>query len=168
MRVSRPRVRLAAVHRFSAMTDSDAVVRADRGAIWRAITDPEVLPRLTPLLKHISAEGDVWHWELSRVDVLGVVIDPTFTERMTFVEGRRIDYHHEPPEGVKEWAGAEGWYALDDAPSGTHLSISLTLFVELPLARFATPAVQSVMRSALAVTGSRFATNLEHHLGVRQ
>lgn len=156
------------MHRFSATTDSDAIVRADRDAIWGAITDPDVLPRLTPLLKHISAEGDVWHWELSRVNVLGIVIDPTFTERMSFVEGRRIDYHHEPPPGVKEWAGAEGWYLLEDAPHGTHLSISLTLFVDLPLTRLATPAVQTVMRSALAVTGSRFAGNLEQHLGVRR
>ncbi len=63
--------------------------------------------------------------------------------------------------------GAEGWYALEDADEGTHLAISLTLFVDLPLARFATPAVQTVMRSAMAVTGSRFASNLEQHLGVR-
>ena len=161
-------MRLAAVHRFSATTDSDAVVHAGRQAIWSAITDPDVLPTLTPLLKHITADGDLWHWELSRVNVLGIVVDPTFTERMTFDEGRRIDYHHEPPPGVTEWAGAEGWYALEDTHEGTHLTISLTLFVDLPLARFATPAVQSAMRSAMAVTGSRFASNLEHHLGVRR
>jgi len=161
-------VRLVGVHRFSATSDSDAVVHADRHAIWEAITDPDVLPKLTPLLKHINADGDLWHWELSRVNVLGIVIDPTFTERMTFVDGRRIDYHHEPPAGVTEWAGAEGWYALEDTDEGTHLSISLTLFVDLPLARFATPTVQTVMRSAMAVTGSRFASNLEQHLGVRR
>ena len=161
-------MRLGAVHRFSATADSEAVVHAEREAIWTAITDPAVLPKLTPLLKHITADRDLWQWELSRVNVLGIVIDPTFTERMTFDEGRRIDYRHEPPAGVTEWAGAEGWYTLADADQGTHLSISLTLFVDLPLARFATPAVQSVMRSAMAVTGSRFAGNLEHHLGVRR
>ncbi len=159
---------LSRVHRFSATTSSEAVVDADRAAIWGAITDPAVLPRLTPLLKHIDTDGDLWHWELSRVNVLGIVVNPTFTERMSFVEGRRIEYHHEPPSGVKEWAGAEGWYDLADADRGTHLSISLTLFVDLPLARFSAPAVETVMRSAMAVTGSRFATNLEHHLGVRR
>ena len=111
-------MRLAAVHRFAATTDSDAVVHAGRQAIWSAITDPDVLPTLTPLLKHITADGDLWHWELSRVNVLGIVVDPTFTERMTFDEGRRIDYHHEPPPGETEWAGAEGWYALEDTHEG--------------------------------------------------
>lgn len=159
---------LARVHRFSATTTSEAVVAADRPSIWGAITDPDVLPRLTPLLKHIDTDGDLWHWELSRVHVLGIVVNPTFTERMSFDEGRRIEYHHEPPNGVKEWAGAEGWYALSDADGGTHLAISLTLFVDLPLARFSAPAVETVMRSAMAVTGSRFAANLEHHLGVNR
>ena len=159
---------LARVNRFSATTTSEAVVAADRTAIWGAITDPAVLPKLTPLLRHIDTDGDLWHWELSRVSVLGIVINPTFTERMTFDEGRRIEYHHEPPAGVTEWAGAEGWYALSDTDGGTHLSISLTLFVDLPLARFSAPAVGTVMRSAMAVTGSRFAANLEHHLGVKR
>ncbi len=101
-------MRLVGVHRFSATTVSDAVVHADRHAIWEAITDPDVLPELTPLLKHINAGGDLWHWELSRVNVLGIVIDPTFTERMTFVDGRRIDYHHEPPAEVTGWAVPKG------------------------------------------------------------
>jgi carbon monoxide dehydrogenase subunit G len=161
-------VTLTRVNRFSATTTSEAVVAADRTAIWGAITDPAVLPKLTPLLTRIETDGDLWHWELSRVNVLGIVINPTFTERMTFDEGRRIDYHHEPPAGVTEWAGAEGWYALSDTDGGTHLAISLTLFVDLPLARFSAPAVGTVMRSAMAVTGSRFATNLEHHLAVKR
>lgn len=155
------------MHRFSATTESQAVVKADRAAIWGAITDPAVLPRLTPLLKHIDTDGDLWRWELSRVNVLGIVVNPTFTEQMVFTEGTRIDYHHEPPRGAKEWAGAEGSYVLADAEGGTHLAISLTLSVDLPLAKFSAPAVERVMRSAMAVTGSRFATNLEQHLGVR-
>lgn len=156
------------MHRFSATTTSEAEVAAERSAIWGAITDPKVLPKLTPLLKHIDTDGDLWHWELSRVNVLGIVVNPTFTERMLFTDGQRIEYHHEPPNGVKEWAGAEGWYQLSDSDHGTHLAISLTLVVELPLARFSSPAVETVMRSAMAVTGSRFAANLEHHLGVRR
>ena len=155
------------MHRFSSTTDSEAVVAADRAAIWAALTDPNVLPKLTPLLERIEARDDVWRWELQRFPVLGVVVDPTFTERMDFVELRRIGFTHEPPQGTVERAGAEGWYALSDADGGTHLSISLTLHVELPLSRFAGPAVQAVMKSAMALTGDRFATNLEHHLGLR-
>jgi hypothetical protein len=71
------------------------------------------------------------------------------------------------PPGPREWAGAEGWYQLTDHPAGTHLAISITLSVELPLARLAAPAVETVIRTSMAVTGSRFASNLDHHLGIR-
>ncbi len=154
------------MHRFSASTESQAVVSADRLAIWAALTDPVVLPQLTPLLTRIETNGDLWRWEMSRINLLGIIVNPTFTERMTFREGQRIAYSHEPPLGAKEWAGAEGWYELSDTRAGTRLSISLTLSVDLPLARFSAPAVSTAMRTAMAVTGSRFAINLEHHLGV--
>jgi carbon monoxide dehydrogenase subunit G len=48
------------VNRFSATNDSEAVVAADREAIWKALTDPVVLPRLTPLLRNIETNGDLW------------------------------------------------------------------------------------------------------------
>lgn len=83
-----------------------------------------------------------------------------------FRDGDRIDFWHDPPPDVREWAGAEGWYPLEDADEGTQVSISLTLSLDLPLARFAAPTVAQVMRSAMAVTGARFATSLEQHLGV--
>lgn len=156
------------MHRFSASTTSQAVVAADRMDIWAALTDPLVLPKLTPLLKRIETDGDLWRWELSRINLVGIVVNPTFTERMRFTEGERIDYTHEPPTGAKEWAGAEGWYVLADGDGGTHLSISLTLAVDLPLARFSAPAVSTAMRTAMAVTGSRFSVNLENHLGLRR
>ncbi len=154
------------MHRFSASTESQAVVAADRRAVWAALTDPVVLPKLTPLLTRIETNGELWRWEMSRINLLGIVVNPTFTERMTFREGERIDYTHEPPMGSKEWAGAEGWYELRDTRGGTRLSISLTLSVDLPLARFSAPAVSTAMRTAMAVTGSRFAGNLEQHLEV--
>jgi carbon monoxide dehydrogenase subunit G len=151
---------------FSATTDSEATVPADRDAIWGALTDPEVLPRLTPLLRHIEADGDLWRWEMSRIPVLGVSISPSFTERMTFDAPRRIDYTHAPPAGRHERTAAEGWYVLDEVPGGTHLHISLTLTVELPLARVAGPAVRRVMETVMARTGDRFASNLMRHLSV--
>jgi uncharacterized protein YndB with AHSA1/START domain len=164
---SERRVRLAGVHRFSATTESEALVAAPREDIWAAITDPAVLPKLTPLLRRIEADGDLWRWDLSRINVLGIVVDPSFTERMSFVPNERIEYTHEPPAGAHEWAGAEGAYRLTERDGGTHLAISITLSVELPLARLAAPAVETVIRTSMAVTGSRFATNLDHHLGIR-
>ena len=120
------------MHRFSATTVSEAVVAAPREDIWAAITDPTVLPKLTPLLRHIEADGDLWRWDLSRINILGIVVDPSFTERMSFLPNERIEYTHEPPAGAHEWASAEGWYQLTDHPAGTHLAISITLSVELP------------------------------------
>ena len=104
------------MHRFSATTVSEAVVAAPREDIWAAITDPTVLPKLTPLLRHIEADGDLWRWDLSRINVLGIVVDPSFTERMSFVPNERIEYTHEPPAGAHEWASAEGWYQLTRPP----------------------------------------------------
>ncbi len=155
------------MHRFSASTESEAVVAADRMAIWKALTDPDVLPVLTPLLRRIQTDGDLWRWELTRFPVLGMVVDPTFTERMRFREGERIDYEHQPPEGTTERAGANGWYELADVDGGTHLSIALRLHVDLPLPRVSGAAVQGVMKGAMEATGSRFAANLERHLGIR-
>ncbi len=155
------------MNRFSATNDSEAVVAADREAIWKALTDPDVLPRLTPLLRNIETDGDLWRWELSRIGVLGASISPSFTERMHFDEPEKISYTHEPPAGRHERAGAEGWYLLSEIDEGTHLRISLTLSVDLPLAKAAGPAVRRVMESAMARTGERFAVNLLRHLGVR-
>ena len=152
--------------RFSATNESKAVVAADRADIWSALTDPVLLPKLTPLLRRIDADGDLWRWHLIRMSVLGVGVSTKFTERMLFDEGRRIDYSHEPPHGVNERTGANGYYELSDVPDGTHLSIGLTLHVDLPLSKLATPVVVKAMETTMARTGDRFATNLLAHLGV--
>jgi carbon monoxide dehydrogenase subunit G len=152
--------------RFSATNESEAVVAAERSEIWRVLTDPVVLPKLTPLLRRIEADGDIWRWHLIRMSVLGVGISSSFTERMIFDEGRRIDYNHEPPKGQTERTGADGTYELSDVSGGTHLKISLTLHVELPLSRAAKPAVSVAMNRTIAHTGDRFSANLLRHLGV--
>lgn len=151
--------------RFSVTTESEAVVAAERSAIWAVLTDPELLPELTPLLRRIDVEGDLWRWHLVGLSVLGVGITPVFTERMRFDDLRRIDYAHEPPPGVTERTGTDGWYELSDAEGGTRLGISLTLTVELPISALAAPAVKGVMRSTLYRTGERFSANLLRHLG---
>lgn len=156
------------MNRFTTTTESEAVVAAERAAIWAVLTDPEMLPRLTPLLTSIETDGDLWRWSMVRLKVLGVGIAPTFTERMTFTDGARIDYTHEPPAGGHEYTGAEGWYVLKDVPGGTHLAIKLTLHVELPLSRLASPAVTALMNVTLQRTGDRFVQNLLRHLDTRQ
>jgi carbon monoxide dehydrogenase subunit G len=154
------------VNRFSATTDSVAVVAADREAIWDALTDPALLPRLTPMLRHIEADGDRWRWEMTSIRVLGVKFTPCFTERMTFLRPERMEYTHEPPPGSHERAGAEGIYELTEVDGGTRLHIRLTLEVELPLARAARPAVSRVMKTVMMHMGERFADNLLRHLRV--
>ena len=152
--------------RFTATTESEAVVPADRMEIWDALTDPDLLPRLTPLLRKIDAEGDMWTWHMTRIAALGVSISPSFTESMSFDEGRRIVYTHTPPEGARERAGAEGWYQLNDVDGGTELRISLGLEVDLPLPRSAAPAVRRVMGATMTRMGDRFSANLLRHLGL--
>jgi carbon monoxide dehydrogenase subunit G len=150
--------------RFTATTRSEAVVRADRAAIWRALTDPDLLPRLTPYLDHIEVDGDHWRWEMTRLPVLHVSIAPSFTERMTFEEGKRIEFTHDPPAGVNERAAAEGWYELADTDGGTQLRIELELCVDLPLPRAAAPAVNRVMQRVMDGMGDRFSRNLLRHV----
>lgn len=152
--------------RFTATTESDAIVPADRMDIWSALTDPKLLPELTPLLRRIDADGDRWTWHMTRISALGVSISPSFTERMIFTDGRRIEYTHTPPDGTRERAGAEGWYDLSDVDGGTALRISLTLDVDLPLPRSATPAVRRVMQATMNRMGDKFSANLLHHLGL--
>jgi carbon monoxide dehydrogenase subunit G len=142
------------------------VVPAERSEIWRVLTDPDLLPRLTPLLRRIDADGNLWRWQLMRISVLGVGISPCFTERMRFEEGRRIDFTHEPPPGVVERAGADGSYLLSDVPEGSHLTIKLNLHVDLPLSKAVTPVVTAAMRDTMRRMGNRFASNLHQQLGV--
>ena len=156
------------MNRFSATNNSEAVVAADRAAIWEVLTSPVLLPKLTPLLTGIDADGDTWTWHLIRLNVLGVGVGSEFTEKMTFTDGRRIEYTHQPPPGVVERTGAEGWYDLSDVDGGTHLKISLTLNVELPLPRAARSVVQRVMAETMQRTGDRFSANLYRHLGLEQ
>lgn len=151
---------------FSATTESTAVVAVERARIWAVLTDPVLLPTLTPLLKSIDATGDLWRWHLMSISALGVSIAPAFTERMHFTDEREIVYEHEAPAGAVERTGADGWYRLTDVEGGTRLEISLTLHVDLPLPRTAGPAVRRVMSTTMARTGERFSANLLRHLGV--
>ena len=150
---------------FSASTQSTAVVTASRDAVWKALTDPGVVASLTPLVHDITASGDIWHWQMARLPVLGTSVTPAFTEQMTFTDGYRIEYTHAPPAGASERTGADGWYELGDTEDGgTHLAISLTVKVELPAPRAAGPAVRAAMSGVMATMGAGFSRNLLKHL----
>ena len=151
---------------FSASKTSEATVAHSRDLVWDVLTDADTVARLTPMVASITPEGDRWRWQLTRIPVLGVSISPSFTELMAFDAPQRITFTHAPPEGRHERAAAEGWYQLDEVEGGTHLHIRLTVTVELPLARAATPAVRKVMETVMGHTGDRFSANLLRHLGV--
>ncbi|CAN5499235.1 hypothetical protein BH10ACT1_BH10ACT1_25850 [soil metagenome] len=151
---------------FSSRNQSTAVVPAKRSAIWAVLADPDALADLTPLVKAISADGDLWCWQLNGISALGVSVAPAFTERMKFEEGERIDFEPDPPFGEQR-AGATGTYLLSDAADGaTALAIDITITAELPLPRAAKRAVEKVMAATMARTGDRFARNLYVRLGL--
>jgi len=149
---------------FSVRNRSVATVDADRSEVWRALTDPDLLARLTPYLSRIEVDGDRWTWHLTRLPVLGAVVAPSFTEVMTFDEPRSITFEHDP-ERTGEQAGVSGDYRLTEKASGTDLRIDLDITVDLPFPRAAGPAVRTAMRGVVAAMGSRFSTNLVRHLG---
>jgi carbon monoxide dehydrogenase subunit G len=148
---------------FTVRNQSSASVDADRADAWRAITDPDLLPRLTPYLQSIDADGDTWTWHLTRIPVLGAVIAPTFTEAMTFDQPRSIRFEHDRAH-ADEKAWVTGEYRLDQRGRGTHLEIDLSITVDLPFPKVAGPAVRTAMRGVVGVMGRRFAANLVRHL----
>ncbi|MET0526231.1 MAG: SRPBCC family protein [Nocardioides sp.] len=150
---------------FSATTTADAVVPFGRQPIWDALVDPGLVARLTPFVRGIDGSGDHWVWRMSGIQVLGHGFSPTFTERMTYDEPSRIEFHHDPPEGKAERAGVNGWYALAPADGEqTRLETSLEICVDLPLPRAAGPAVRRAMKGVMATMGDRFAKGLLDHL----
>jgi carbon monoxide dehydrogenase subunit G len=155
---------------FSARTHAEAVVLAPQQDIWDALVDPTLMAKFTPFLKRITAEGDHWVWEMSGIDVLGVKVAPSFTEKMTFAEPDRIEFRHDPPTGEKEKAGVEGWYRLSPAADGegTSLVTELEITLELPLPKAAGRAVRATMSKVIDTMGDRFSKNLLEHLGAKQ
>jgi carbon monoxide dehydrogenase subunit G len=153
--------------RFESRNVSEAAVAAPREDIWAIVTSPDALAELTPLIDRITADGDRWCWQLKRISALGVNVEPSFTEHMTFEDGRRMTFEHRPPPGKSEVAGASGVYTLADRPDGgTDLSVDITIHVELPWPSISRRAVQRVMAGLMARTGDKFAENLYARLGI--
>jgi carbon monoxide dehydrogenase subunit G len=153
---------------FSASTHAEAVVLADRRAIWDALVDPVLMSRLTPFLSNITADGDHWLWEMTGLNVLGLKVAPAFTERMVLTEPDRIEFHHDPPAGQTERAGVEGWYALAPTEGGTELVTQLEITLDLPLPKASGRAVRATMRKVIDTMGDRFSQRLLDHLGAEE
>ena len=154
--------------RFSADTRAEAVVGAPRADIWAALTDPALVGEMTPFVKTIRADGEHWLWQMSGLKVLGVGIAPSFTERMTFDEPDRIEFHHDPPDGTAEKSAVEGWYELSEVAGGTKLVTSLEITLDLPLPKASGRAVRATMNGVIAQMGERFSKNLLAHLGAEE
>jgi len=150
--------------RFTASTRSSATLKSNRKEVWSALTDPELLPKLTPYLHRIDVDGDRWTWNMAKVPILGKSIGTTFTEVMTFEEPHRIEYTHDESR-TEENAGVEGVYVLEEAGSGCRVSIDLGVSVDLPFPKATRRAVEGTMRGVMAAMGRRFAHNLLKHLG---
>jgi carbon monoxide dehydrogenase subunit G len=157
---------------FQANTHAEAVVLASQQDIWDVLVDPDLIARFTPFVKRITADGDHWRWEMSGLEVLGKSVAPAFTERMVLKEPDRIEFHHDPPAGVKEKSSVEGWYDLSSVPEdeggGTALVTDLTISLDLPLPGVARSAVKGAMGKVIGTMGNRFSANLLEHLGTTQ
>jgi carbon monoxide dehydrogenase subunit G len=153
---------------FSAQTHAEAIVLAPQQDIWDVLVDPTLMARFTPFLKDIRGEGEHWLWEMAGVNVLGLKVAPTFTERMVFTEPERIEFHHDPPAGTTEKAGVEGWYALTPTDDGTRLVTDLQITLDLPLPKASGRAVRAAMRKVIDTMGDRFSQRLLEHLGVEE
>jgi carbon monoxide dehydrogenase subunit G len=157
------------VNRFRARTRSEATLRSSQDKVWEVLTDPALLPELTPYLQSIDVDGDRWTWNLTHIPVMSATVAPTFTEVMTFDEPTRITFAHDPAR-PEERTGVEGEYRLrpetaPDGSMGTHVAIDLEIWCDLPLPRISRIAVETVMHGVVAAMGRRFAANMLRHLG---
>ena len=152
--------------RFTASKQSAATVTSPPEDVWAALTDPELLPRLTPYLQRIDADGDRWTWHVTRVPVLGRSIGSTFVEQMSFDEPSRISYVPHPDEPAQQ-TQVSGEYHLEQRGSGTRLSIDIEVSVDLPFPRLARVGVEGAIAAVMSGMGVAFSRNLLRHLGER-
>ena len=150
--------------RFSASNQSTATLKSSRADVWAALTDAELLPRLTPYLQRIDVDGDRWTWQMTRIPILGKSIGSSFTEVMTFDEPQRIGFEHDDSL-TDQTTWVQGEYVLEEAGSGCRVSIDLGVTVELPFPRAMRRPVEGAMSTVMAGMGRVFARNLLRHLG---
>ena len=154
--------------RFSAKTDAQAVITASRADVWALLRDPQAIAEMTPFVKEIVEDGEHWTWQLGGLEVLGKSVSPRFTEKMTFDEPERIEFHHDPPAGETERSSVEGWYDLQDHDKGVELTTSLEITLDLPLPKISSKAVTATMNGVVEKMGDRFSKNLLERLGAEE
>lgn len=157
------------MNRFRARNQSEATLHSSQDKVWEVLTDPTLLPELTPYLHRIDVDGDRWTWHLTHIPVMSATVAPTFTEVMTFDEPTRITFAHDLAR-PEERTGVEGEYVLrpetnPDGSLGTHVCIDLEIWCDLPLPRLSRIAVETVMHGVVAAMGRRFAHHMLRHLG---
>ena len=152
--------------RFSASNKSAATLKSSQKDVWDALTDPKLLPKLTPYLQRIDVDGDRWTWHVTKVPVLGKNIGTTFTEVMTFEEQSRIEFAHDKDKADEQTA-VDGEYHLEAVSGGTHVSIEIGVAVELPFPKAMRRPVEGAIRTVMGGMGKVFARNLLKHLGER-
>ena len=150
---------------FRARDRSSAVLRSPRSEVWAALTDADLIAKITPYVTSITVDGDRWVWRLATIPVLGVSVAPAFTEVMELHPEERIEFTHDPAR-TDEMTSVEGTYVLaDHAGGGTDVSIDLQIACTLPLPGLARPAVERVMAGVVKHMGTVFSRNLLKHLG---
>ncbi len=150
---------------FRARDRSLAVLRSPRSEVWAALTDADLIAKITPYVTSITVDGDRWVWRLATIPVLGLSVAPAFTEVMELHPEERIQFTHDPAR-ADEMTSVEGTYLLaDHAGGGTEVSIDLEIACNLPLPGLARPAVERVMAGVVKHMGAVFSRNLLKHLG---
>jgi uncharacterized protein YndB with AHSA1/START domain len=150
---------------FRARNSSSAVLRSPRGEVWAALTDADLIAKITPYVTSITVDGDRWVWRLATIPVLGLSVAPAFTEVMELHPEERIEFTHDPARS-DEMTSVNGTYVLSDhAGGGTEVGIDLEIACNLPLPGLARPAVERVMAGVVKHMGTVFSRNLLKHLG---
>jgi len=156
---------VAAMATFRARDRSSAVLRSPRSEVWAALTDADLIAKITPYVTGIDVEGDRWTWRMATLPVLGISVAPKFTEVMDLHPQDRIVFTHDP-DRPDEMTAVTGTYDLTDhAGGGTDVSIDLQIACNLPLPGLARPAVERVMAGVVKHMGTVFSRNLLKHLG---
>ena len=150
---------------FRARDRSSAVLRSSRSEVWAALTDADLIAKMTPYVTSIDVDGDRWTWRMGTIPVLGISVAPTFTEVMELHPEERIVFTHDP-DRPDEMTAVTGTYDLaDHGDGGTEVSIDLEIACHLPLPGLARPAVERVMAGVVKHMGVVFSRNLLKHLG---
>lgn len=141
------------------------MLRSSRSEVWSALTDADLIAKITPYVTSIAVDGDRWVWRLGTLPVLGISVAPKFTEIMELEPQDRIVFTHDPARS-DEMTAVEGTYVLaDQDDGGTEVSIDLQIACTLPLPGLARPAVERVMAGVVKHMGTVFSRNLLKHLG---